>query len=112
MQKKKPYFQAIPNCSINGVTNWNESKEVPAEQGRNDMACAISDARRPFLSVIRLRQTITALARLGSELLNPHPKMVQRNILLGAILARIRQSCSLNIQANYETLCAGTYSLP
>jgi hypothetical protein len=42
MQKKKPYFQAIPNCSINGVTNWNESKEVPAEQGRNDMACAIS----------------------------------------------------------------------
>jgi hypothetical protein len=31
MQKKKPYFQVIPNCSINGVTNWNESKEVPAE---------------------------------------------------------------------------------
>jgi hypothetical protein len=33
MQKKKPVFQAIPNYSINGVTNWNESKEVPAEQG-------------------------------------------------------------------------------
>jgi hypothetical protein len=33
MQKKKRYFQVIPNCSINGLTNWNESKEVPAEQG-------------------------------------------------------------------------------
>jgi hypothetical protein len=37
MQKKKPPFQVIPNCSINGVTNWNESKEVPAEQGCNDI---------------------------------------------------------------------------
>jgi hypothetical protein len=33
MQKKKPSFQVIPNCGINGVTNWNESKEVPTEQG-------------------------------------------------------------------------------
>jgi hypothetical protein len=39
MQKKKPSFQVIPNYSI---TNWNESKEVPAEQGCVDMACAIS----------------------------------------------------------------------
>jgi hypothetical protein len=37
MQKKKPYFQVIPNYSINGVTNWNESKEVPAEQGCDDI---------------------------------------------------------------------------
>jgi hypothetical protein len=36
MQKKKPAFQVIPNYSINGATNWNESKEVPAEQGCND----------------------------------------------------------------------------
>jgi hypothetical protein len=33
MQKKKPFFQVIPNYRINGVTDWNESKEVPAEQG-------------------------------------------------------------------------------
>jgi hypothetical protein len=33
MQKKKPSFQVIPNYRINSVTNWNESKEVPAEQG-------------------------------------------------------------------------------
>jgi hypothetical protein len=33
MQKKKRSFQVIPNYSKNGVTNWNESKEVPAEQG-------------------------------------------------------------------------------
>jgi hypothetical protein len=37
MQKKKPSFQVIPNYSINGVTNWNESKEVPAEQGCIDI---------------------------------------------------------------------------
>jgi hypothetical protein len=32
MQKKKPSFQVIPNYSINGVPNWNESKEVPADK--------------------------------------------------------------------------------
>jgi hypothetical protein len=37
MQKKKQSFQVIPNYSITGVRNWNESKEVPAEQGCNDM---------------------------------------------------------------------------
>jgi hypothetical protein len=37
MQKKKPSFQVIPNYSIKGNTNWNESKEVPAEQGCNDI---------------------------------------------------------------------------
>jgi hypothetical protein len=36
MQKKKPSFQAIPNWRVSVLTNWNESKEVPAEQGRND----------------------------------------------------------------------------
>jgi hypothetical protein len=38
MQKKKPSFQVIPNYCINGVPNWNESKEVPAEQGCNDVS--------------------------------------------------------------------------
>jgi hypothetical protein len=66
MQKKKPYFQVIPNCSINGVTNWNESKEVPAEQGCDDIGlCNFSDRRRPFCRLNRHRQTIAALARLG-----------------------------------------------
>jgi hypothetical protein len=37
MQKKKPSFQVIPNYSINGAYNWNESKEVPAEQGCIDI---------------------------------------------------------------------------
>jgi hypothetical protein len=37
MQKKKPPFQVIPNCGVSGFTNWNESKEVAAEQGRNDL---------------------------------------------------------------------------
>jgi hypothetical protein len=36
MQKKKPSFQAIPNYSVSGLKNWNESKEVPVEQGWND----------------------------------------------------------------------------
>jgi hypothetical protein len=33
MQKKKALFQVIPNYRINGVPNWKDSKEVPAEQG-------------------------------------------------------------------------------
>jgi hypothetical protein len=37
MQKKKPSFQVIPNYSIKGATNWNESKEVTAEQGCIDI---------------------------------------------------------------------------
>jgi hypothetical protein len=36
MQKKKSSFQAIPNYIVSGFTNWNESKEVLMEQGRND----------------------------------------------------------------------------
>jgi hypothetical protein len=51
MQKKKPPFQVIPNCSINGATNWNESKEVPAEQGLHGYWPA-----QPF----RPRQTFSA----------------------------------------------------
>jgi hypothetical protein len=51
MQKKKPSFQVIPNYTINGAPNWNESKEVPAEQGCNDIGLRISPtARRPFRS--------------------------------------------------------------
>jgi hypothetical protein len=38
MQKKKPPFQVIPNRDVSGPKNWNESKEVPAEQGRDDTA--------------------------------------------------------------------------
>jgi hypothetical protein len=49
MQKKKPSFQVIPNYSINGVPNWNESKEVPAEQGCNDIGLRnFFGRRRPF----------------------------------------------------------------
>jgi hypothetical protein len=33
MQKKKPPFQAIPNYRVSGLAEWNESKEVPVEQG-------------------------------------------------------------------------------
>jgi hypothetical protein len=36
MQKKKSSFQVIPNYGVSGIQNWNESKEVPAEQGWND----------------------------------------------------------------------------
>jgi hypothetical protein len=46
MQKKKPPFQVIPNYNTNGVTNWNESKEVPAEQGCNDIGPRNFSGRR------------------------------------------------------------------
>jgi hypothetical protein len=50
MQKKNPSFQMIPNYRISGLTNWNESKEMPAEQGWNDTGLrSLSDRRRPIL---------------------------------------------------------------
>jgi hypothetical protein len=109
MQKKKPSFQVIPNYRVSGFTNWNESKEVPAEQGRNDAGVPTSPtAAGLFCTVNRHRQTIAAISRPEAEFQIPEPKMVQRNsVILGAILARIRQPYSLNIQAKYETLCAG-----
>jgi hypothetical protein len=51
MQKKKPSFQAIPNYSVSGLTNWNESKEVPMEQGWNGAGPrGFSDHRPHFYS--------------------------------------------------------------
>jgi hypothetical protein len=67
MQKKKPIFQAIPNYSINGVTNWNESKEVPAEQGLRGYWPAQPFRLRQglFRRLGRHRQAIAAIARLS-----------------------------------------------
>jgi hypothetical protein len=108
MQKKKPYFQVIPNCSINGVTNWNESKEVPAEQGRDDIGLRnCPTAVGLFCRLDRHRQTIVAIARLGLKLHNPHSKWCGAIAGCRRNLGPLRQSCSLNIQAKYETLSAG-----
>jgi hypothetical protein len=63
MQKKKPSFQVIPNYSINGATNWNESKEVPAEHGCNDIGLrSFSERCRPFCT----RDRIAKLSRAAS----------------------------------------------
>jgi hypothetical protein len=89
MQKKKPPFQVIPNCGVSGFTNWNESKEVAAEQGRNDLALRnFSDAAGLFRSVNRHRHTIPAISRPEPNSHNPHTKMVRRNrAVIGEFLA-------------------------
>jgi hypothetical protein len=52
MQKKKPSFQAIPNYSVSSLTNRNESKEVPAEQGWNGAGLrGFSGSSTPFLQL-------------------------------------------------------------
>jgi hypothetical protein len=61
MQKKKPSFQVIPNYSINGFTNWNESKEVPAEQGCNDIAL------RNFSTLQVFSARLVAIAKLSGH---------------------------------------------
>jgi hypothetical protein len=72
MQKKKPSFQAIPNYGINGVTNWNESKEVPAEQGCNDIGLRnFSDRRRPFSIGLTAIANYRGTSAPGPELHNP-----------------------------------------
>jgi hypothetical protein len=87
MQKKKPSFQVIPNYSINGARDWNESKEVPAEQGCNDIG--LRSFLRPLLAFSVRLITIAELSRrqrAQAELHNPRPKMVRRNSAIGAIL--------------------------
>jgi hypothetical protein len=55
MQKKKPPFQVIPNCGVNGFIDWNESKEVPSEQGSNDTGPHnFSDRCRSILRLIAI----------------------------------------------------------
>jgi hypothetical protein len=76
MQKKKRSFQVIPNYNINGVTNWNESKEVLAEQGCNDIGPVAAGL---ISTVNRHRQMIAAISRLEPNWHHPHPKMVRRN---------------------------------
>jgi hypothetical protein len=92
MQKKKPSFQVIPNYSINGATSWNESKEVPAEQGCVDMAWAISPAAAGLSVRLIAIAKLSRRSRPWPESHNPPPKMVRRNNGVGAILARIRQA--------------------
>ena len=104
MQKKKPSFQVIPNCRINGAPNWNESKEVPVEQGLQ------GHGPRNFSDRYRLnlygycRQNERGDIAIQAEL----PQSSRQN---GATQKRLtqglRQPCSLNIQAKYETLGTG-----
>ena len=62
----------IPNCSINGVTNWNESKEVPAELGCNDIGLRnFSERCRLSVRVIASPNYCGPLARAWVELHSP-----------------------------------------
>src|SRR4051794_2035275 len=101
MQKKKRSFQVIPNCGIDGAANWNDSKEMPAEQGLQ------GHGPRNFADRCRLnlygyyRPNHRGDVAIRTEL----PQSSRQN---GATQKRLsqglRQPCSLNIQAKYETL--------
>jgi hypothetical protein len=68
MQKKKPSFQAIPNWGVSGSINWNESKEMPTEQGWNDTGRRTSPTPAGlFRTVDRHRQTMAAMPRPGPD---------------------------------------------
>jgi hypothetical protein len=78
MQKKKPSFQVIPNYRINFIPSWNESKEVPAQQGLQ--GCGPPSFPDPAGSTFTVNwsQTIAAISRSEPNLRNPHATMVQR----------------------------------
>jgi hypothetical protein len=71
MQKKKPPFQVIPNCGVSGPTNWNESKEVAAEQDRNASAGAISPAVAglsvPSMAIAELSRRYRSRSRIPAS---------------------------------------------
>src|SRR4051812_34615925 len=101
MQKKKPSFQVIPNYGVHGAPNWNESKEVPAEQGPLIVASEFSHRRNFSARLLGIRAIVapTCLYRVA----HAYPKWC------GAIRTgpEITAACSLNIQAKYETLGTG-----
>jgi hypothetical protein len=113
MQKKKPSFQVIPDYSVSGLTNWNESKEVPAEQGRNDTGPATSPTAAGrsvrLMAIADLSQRYRDLGLIFSILTR---KWCGATAGYWRDPGRDTAACSLNIQAKYETLCAGRrYSL-
>jgi hypothetical protein len=84
MQKKKPSFQAIPICRVSGLTNWNESKEVPMEQGCNGAGlCGFSDRRRHFLQLIASLRAICSIG--GSDM--PTAMMAASAVALAVVFA-------------------------
>jgi hypothetical protein len=104
MQKKKPSFQVIPNYGINGVTNWNESKEVARTRAARILACATAPTVAGFFRTRDShRQAITAIARLSRIC----TILIRKWCDAIAVDLGLRQPCSLNIQAKYETLAAG-----
>jgi hypothetical protein len=61
MQKKKPSFQAIPNWGFRSLRNWNESKEAPVDQARNDGGPQISEpAARILAHAVTLKEPLGA----------------------------------------------------
>jgi hypothetical protein len=92
MQKKKPSFQVIPNYGINGAPNWNESKEVPAEQGLQGYWPAQFSRPLQGLPYAWSASPLSRPSRAWPEQHNPHAKMVRRNSQVGAILGRIQQA--------------------
>jgi hypothetical protein len=116
MQKKKPTFQAIPNYSVSGPPNWNESKEVPAEQGWNDARLTGFLIAGAVVTVNCRRILWTdesgnnrADLTFGCEGM-PWCAAMERHFRQSR--PRLRQPCSLNVQAKYETFSSGrSYSL-
>ena len=99
--KEKTVFSSDSKLRRSWRTSWNESKEVPAEQGPMIVASEFSHRRNFSVRLLGI-QAIAAPTRLD-RVAHAHPKWC------GAIRIgpRIRAACSLNIQAKYETLGTG-----
>jgi hypothetical protein len=65
--KEKNVFSSDSKLSINGITNWNESKEMPAEQGCDGVNLRnLSNRRRRFsVRLITIAKMIAAVARVS-----------------------------------------------
>jgi hypothetical protein len=65
MQKKKRSFQVIPNYSINGIRNWNESKKCLRNKAVMILAGATPlTAAGQLGRLIGPRQTVAAISWL------------------------------------------------
>jgi hypothetical protein len=100
MQKKKPSFQVIPNYGFNGVQAGMSPEKCLRNMGARILAAQPLRPRQLSAGLIAVAELSRQSARLGPNCIILTRKWCDAI----AVDRRLRQPCSLNIQAKYETL--------
>src|SRR4051794_9310642 len=103
MQKKKSSFQAIPNYRVSSIKLGRIQRSPSGTRLQMITACAL-------LRRLKAHRQVNPHRPAFADLYGIPAPLAKWCIAIGAVarnLDPIRRSCSLNIQAKYETLPAG-----